>query len=109
MLVCFPLGLQPVVQLVARLTAAFFKKLVSAFADEVWHTFNRAATGISTIMERGTVFSLMICFISHINFPAVILLQTLIKFARRGNIFHLPRTQASRRPKCRESPVADRG
>gem|GEM_PF-4870561 len=60
MLVYFPLGLQPVVQLVTRLTAAFLKELVSTFADEVWHTFNRATTGVCSVMECRTCLGLLI-------------------------------------------------
>jgi hypothetical protein len=58
MLVCFPFSLQPVVQLVSWLTTAFFKKLIGAFADEVWNTFDRATAGVCTIVN---VLGVLIC------------------------------------------------
>ena len=45
------LGLQPVLQLVARLPAAGFKDLVSTFPDQIWQTFDGTTAGVRTIMN----------------------------------------------------------
>ena len=90
----FALGLEPVIQLMSGLMVASFKKLISTFADEVWHTFNRATAGVRSIMECRNFLGRLISSIGHIDLSAVVLFQFSMKFARRGNIFHRPGTRA---------------
>jgi len=50
----FALGLQPVVEVVAGLSAAGLKDLIGMFADEIGQAFDGTATGVRTIMNAGS-------------------------------------------------------